>query len=166
MSRMRTSCASFSCARPAIRRACSIGVRGSSSPFLLATSVATVQAADLDFPSDGLWHQPCNRFSVGYPLPDLARRNLRRLDLERDDPVAVALEIGRWITRARPHGKPHPAQDLVRLLPAREVRALVRADYAVRVAEAPAAPRVGGASAGLVPDLARPRRQRGPLAGA
>ena len=41
MSRMRTSCASFSWARPAIRRACSIGVRGSSSPFLLATSVAT-----------------------------------------------------------------------------------------------------------------------------
>src|SRR5947207_14411249 len=120
MSRMRTSCASFSCARPAIRRAYSIGVRGSSSPFLLATSVATVQAADLDFPSDGLWNQPCNRFSVGYPLPDLARRDLRRYELERNDPVAVALEIGRRVSRASAHGEPHPPQDLLRLLPARE----------------------------------------------
>src|SRR5690348_10778818 len=111
MSRMRTSCASFSWARPAIRRACSIGVSGSSGPFPIATSVA-VQAALLDFPGDRAGNQSADSLAARDTLTHLARRDVRRFELEAENTVAVALQVGRRVARARPHGEANPAQDL------------------------------------------------------
>ena len=140
---MRTSCASLSWARPAIRRACSIGVRGSSSPFLLATSVA-VEAALLDFPEDGFRNQSADRLALRDSFTQVTGGDGGRVELEAENAVAVALEVGRWVARPRADREADPAQDLVRLIPVREVTALVGSDDEDRVAETAAADRVGG----------------------
>src|SRR6478736_438037 len=100
MSRMRTSCASFSWARPAIRRACSMGVRGSSGPFLLASSVA-VEPALFDFPEDGDRNHSGDGIAPREALTNAAGGDVRRVELERQDAVAVALEVRRRVARAR-----------------------------------------------------------------
>src|SRR5690348_9483862 len=137
MSRMRTSCASFSWARPAIRRACSSGVRVSSGPLGLVISVAAVEAELTDRDRDGRRHELVDWLAARDSRPNLGRRHGRGLEVEREHPVAVALEIRGRIARARPDGQPYPAQYLVRLLPAREGRALVGSDDEDRFAEAP-----------------------------
>src|SRR5438105_8223667 len=101
MSSMRTSCASFSCARPAIRRACSIGVSGSSGPFLLASSVAAVEAALLDLPSNARRDQVVDPLPARKPLAHVAGGDLRRSELEADDAVAVALQVRRRVAGSR-----------------------------------------------------------------
>src|SRR6059058_1176409 len=116
MSRMRTSCASFSWARPAIRRACSIGVRGSSDPFLLATSVA-VEVAPLDFPEDSFRNQSGDSLALRDSFAHVAGGDVGRVELEAENAVAVALEVGWWESRPRADGEADPAQDLARLLP-------------------------------------------------
>src|ERR671926_1508073 len=112
MSRMRTSRASFSWARPAMRRACSSGVRVSSGPSGFRPSVAAVKAEPGDLCGDAGRHQRVDGLPPGNSFPDLAGRHVRRVELEREDAVAVALEVGRSIARARADGEPDPAQDL------------------------------------------------------
>ena len=133
---MRTSCASLSWARPAIRRACSSGVSVSSSPRRFALSVAAVEAVLLDRARDRGRDEPVDRLAPGDPLAHLARRDRRRGELEGQHAVAVALEVGRRVARARADREPNVAQHLVRLLPGREGGALVGADDEDRVAEA------------------------------
>src|SRR5215471_2388646 len=99
MSRMRTSCASFSWARPAIRRACSSGVRVFSSPLGIETSVAAVEAELADRGRDGLRYEVLNRLAASYSCPNLRRRHARRVEVEREHPVAVAFEVGRRVAR-------------------------------------------------------------------
>src|SRR3954447_5531543 len=125
MSRMRTSWASFSWARPAIRRACSSGVRVSSSPLRVAISVAAVEAVLFDRAGDSRGDKLVDRFAARDPPAHLARRDRRRGELEGQDAIAVALEVGRRVARARADGEAHVAQDLVGPLPGRESRALV-----------------------------------------
>src|ERR1044072_7649551 len=142
MSRMRTSCASFSWARPALRRGGSSGVRVLSGPLGFALSVATVEAGLVERGRDRGWHEAFDGFSPWEALADLIGRDRRRGQLERQHPLAVALEVRRRIARARADGEAHPAEHLVGLLPGREGGALVRADDEDRVAEAAPAPRV------------------------
>src|SRR5215212_10822284 len=104
MSRMRTSSASFSWARPAMRRACSSGVRVSSSPLGIARSVAAVEAELRDRTVDCLGDQLVDRLAVSHSLTHVAGGHGRRIELERDDAVAVALEIRRGVARARADG--------------------------------------------------------------
>src|SRR5262245_36879796 len=136
MSRMRTSCASFSWARPAIRRACSSGVRVFSSPLGIRTSVAAVEAELADRVFDGRRDELLDRLASWYSCPNLGRRHVGRVEVEGKHPIGVALEVRRRVPRACPDAEAHPAQDLVRLLPTREGRALVGADDEDRVAEA------------------------------
>src|SRR5689334_24370904 len=93
MSRMRTSFASFSWARPAIRRACSSGVRVSSGPLGLVISVAAVEAELTDRGRDGRRHELVDWLAARDSRPNLGRRHRRGLEVEREHPVAVALEI-------------------------------------------------------------------------
>src|SRR4051812_19396107 len=157
---MRTSCASFSWARPAIRRACSIGVRGSSNPFLLATSVA-IEAAPLDFPEDSFRNQSGDRLALRDSFAHVAGGDVGRLELEAENAVAVACEVWRWVARPRADREADPAQDLGRLLPAWKVTALVGADDEDRVTEAAAANRVDGERVCIDVDGGRKAVERG-----
>src|SRR3954447_22218435 len=159
MSRMRTSCASFSWARPAIRRACSIGVRGSSNPFLLATRVA-IEAAPLDFPEDGFRNQSGDRLALRDSFAHVAGGDVGRLELEAENAVAVAREVWRWVARPRADRETDPAQDLSRLLPAWKVTALVGADDEDRVTEAGPADRVDGERVCIDVDVGRKAVER------
>src|SRR6266480_2847533 len=105
MSRMRTSSASFSWARPAMRRACSSGVRVSSSPLGIARSVATVESELRNLPLDGFWDELADRLAASDPLPHLTRGHRRRGELEGDDPVVEALEIRRRVARTGSDGQ-------------------------------------------------------------
>src|SRR3954466_6474659 len=140
MSRMRTSCASFSWARPAIRRACSIGVRGSAKPFPLSTSVY-IEAAPLDFPEDSFRNQSGDRLARRDSFAHVAGGDVGRLELEAENAVAGAPEVWRWVARPWAPRETDPAQDLAGLLPAWKVPALVGADDEDRVAEGAAANR-------------------------
>src|SRR3954453_24120269 len=156
---MRTSCASFSWARPAIRRACSIGVRGSSNPFLLVTSVA-VEAAPLDFPEDSLRNQSGDRLALRDSFAHVAGGDVGRVELEAENSVAVAREVWRWVARPCADRETDPAQDLARLLPAWKVTALVGADDEDRVADVAAADRVDGERACIDVDVGRKAVER------
>src|SRR3954453_8991661 len=101
MSRMRTSCASLSWARPAMRRACSIGVRVFSSPLGCRLSVATVEAETLDRGGHRRWHRAVARLSASNALANLAGRDRRRLPLEAEHAVAVTAKGGEGEARAR-----------------------------------------------------------------
>src|SRR3954471_19623138 len=107
---MRTSCASLSWARPAIRRACSSGVRVSSSPLGIAISVAAVEAMPADRGLDRRWDEPLDRLPVGDPLAHLAGGDRRRGELEGQDAVAGALEVRRRVAGAGADGEAHVAQ--------------------------------------------------------
>src|SRR5215207_6566503 len=133
MSRMRTSSASFSWARPAMRRACSSGVRVSSSPLGIVRSVATVEAEPRNLPLHGFGYQLPNRLAAGDPVTDLTRGHGRRAQLERGHPVAEALEIRRRVTGTRADGQLHRAEHPLRILPPGERPALVGADDEDRV---------------------------------
>src|SRR5205823_6025964 len=102
----------------------------------VAISVAAVQAEVANRVGDRTRNEIVDRFSPRHAVANLARGDGWRGELERDDAVAVALAGGGRVARARADGEAYPAQHLVRLLPGREVRALVAADDEQRVAEA------------------------------
>src|SRR3954463_14331312 len=108
MSRMRTSCASLSWARPAMRRACSIGVRVFSSPLGCRLSVATVEAETLDRGGHRRWHQVVDRLSASHARATLGGGARRRPELEAEPAVAEAAEGGGGEARARAAREPHP----------------------------------------------------------
>src|SRR4051795_11344388 len=95
MSRMRTSCASLSWARPAMRRACSIGVRVFSSPLGCPLSVAAVEVETLDRGGHRGWHQGLDRPSPDEALPTPAGWHGCRHELEAKQAIAVTAEVGR-----------------------------------------------------------------------
>src|SRR6185436_8176211 len=133
---MRTSCASLSWARPAIRRACSSGVRVSSSPLAVVVSVAAVEAVLLDRACNSRRDEPVQRLAACDPLAHLGRGDGRRGELEGQDAVAVMVEVGRRMAGTCADCEAYVAQHLVGVLPGREGRALVAADDEDRVPEA------------------------------
>src|SRR2546421_9017680 len=84
MARMRTACASLLWARPAMRRACSSGVRAGSGPFF-AASLAAVEA-EL---GDRLRHRGRDEIVDGlaprHAVAHVARRDRQRLHLQKTD---------------------------------------------------------------------------------
>src|SRR5438270_1674409 len=106
MSRMRTSCASLVWARPAMRRACSSGVRAGSGPFF-AASLAAVEA-EL---GDRFGHRGRDEIVDGlaprHEVAHVARGDRQRLDLEEADAVRSSealehtVEALSWISRPR-----------------------------------------------------------------
>src|SRR5207248_3282229 len=127
----------------------------------VAVSVAAVQAEVANRLGDRGRNEVVNRLSPRNAVANLAGRDRGRGELERNDAVAVALEIGGRIARAGADGEAHPAQNLVGLLPARKGRALVGADDEERIAEAAAADRVDGEGVVVQLDLGREIGERG-----
>src|SRR6266536_3190170 len=148
MSRITTSCASFSWARPAMRRACSIDVSVSSDPLGCGRSVATslgvaIEAERLDHLGDGRGNGSVDRLGTRNALADVARRDRQRLDLEELDTIGPR-ELGEnrveAVTRIpRPGGDCElgPSNHAFRVLPCEEVAELVRTDEEDRVVPAP-----------------------------
>src|SRR6266550_7497338 len=92
MSRMTTSCASFSWARLAMRRACSRDVSVASAPFGLRPKCSPVLAISvepegLDQLGHGRRYDPVDRLASADAVTDLARRDRHRLDLEQLDAI-------------------------------------------------------------------------------
>src|SRR6266545_27110 len=141
MSRMTTSLASLSWARPAIRRACSSGVSRS------------------DLRVDGRGHEPVDRLAPSNALPDLLRGDGHRLDLEEEDPLGAGkagedvVELPPGIAGTARDAQPRELEDRVRLLPLREVGELVGADQKDGVVPAPLAEHVDGACVAVELDL-------------
>src|ERR671937_682387 len=130
MSRITISSASFSWARPAMRRACSSGVRVGSGPCASRRSLATgcrrsVQAKLVDHARDGRWDELVDRLAP----PRV------------EQPLEARVEPLPRIARARRDAELHLAQHALRILPCREVAELVRADEEDRVAVAAAGDR-------------------------
>src|SRR5919198_1607138 len=140
MSRITTSCASLSWAITAIRRACSSGVRESSSPFGCGRSVAAVEAALSDQLGDPRRNQTVDRLTARDALTDVARRDGPRLDLEEQhafgmgEPVERRVEAIARVSRTRCDAQTRELEDALRILPGREVTELVGADQEQRVA--------------------------------
>src|SRR5437867_10731257 len=138
MSRITTSRASLSWAMPAMRRACSSGVSGSSNPFLDA-SVAAVQALLRDQPCHRGRNQTIDVFAPLDTVANVARRDVDRLDLEEEHALGPrelhedVVEPFARIPRSRGHGEPRLVEHALRILPGREVTELVRADHEDRV---------------------------------
>src|SRR5919201_1610612 len=152
MSRITISSASFSWARPAMRRACSSGVRVGSGPCASRRSLATgcrrsVQAKLVDHARDGRWDELVDRLAALDTATDLVGRDIVRRDLEELDPIRLRqpledrVEPLPRIARARRDAELHLAQHALRILPCREVAELVRADEEDRVAVAAAGDR-------------------------
>src|SRR6266581_3803799 len=114
MSRMTTSCASLSWAMPAMRRACSSGVR--------AGMLAAVEAKSLDQFSDRRGNETFDRLAARDTVADASRRDRQGLDLEEQDAL-WPLEVGEHLVEliARIAGpcsncKSRVLEDRVRLL--------------------------------------------------
>src|SRR5438270_282908 len=158
MSRMRTSFASLLWARPAMRRACSSGVRAGSGPFF-AASLAAVEAEPRDLGGHGPRHQVVDRLTPRDPVAHLAGRDRYGLELEEADalrvlePLEHAIEPLARIARTGGDGDRRELKDAVRVLPVEEVAELVGADQEHGVAEAAvgAVDAVGRAAVGARP---------------
>src|SRR5919109_1343814 len=81
MSRMTTSRANLSWAMPAIRRACSSGVR--------AGMLATVEAKLGDQRGDRRWDEVVDRLLARDTRAHLARRDVERFDLEEEHAFGI-----------------------------------------------------------------------------
>src|SRR4051794_10390700 len=127
MSRMRTSSASFSWARAAMRRAC-------SSESKLRLSVEMVLA---DEGCDGRGDEAVRRLA----RPDRRRRCPVRLDFEEMDALGPAQAFEDGVeplareTGPGADGELGQVEDRVRLLPRREVAELVGAEHEQRLVE-------------------------------
>src|SRR5581483_5288507 len=91
MSRMTTSRASLSWARPAMRRACSSDVSrfrllDGTNPSL---AIASVEPTTRDLGRDRRGNEPVDRLATRDASPDLARGHVERLDLEELDAVCA-----------------------------------------------------------------------------
>src|SRR5947209_15046711 len=141
MSRMRTSFASLLWARPAMRRACSSGVRAGSGPFF-AASLAAVEAELRDLGGHRGRHQVVDRLTPHHPVAHLAGRDREGLDLEEADalrmvePLEHAVEPLARVARAGGHRDRREVEDAVRVLPVEEVAELVGAEQENHVDEA------------------------------
>src|SRR5919197_1964288 len=150
MSRMRTSCASLLWARPAMRRACSSGVRAGSGPFF-AASLAAVEAELVDLGGHGGRHQIVDRLALRDSLAHLAGRDRDGLEPEEADalralePLEHAVEPLARVARTGAHRDRSELEDAVRVFPIQEVRELVRADQEHRIVEAAVPEHVDGA---------------------
>src|SRR5262249_12720767 len=146
MSRMTTSRASFSWARPAMRRACSSVVSLFGLPLGSAASLAgrpggSVEASALDRRGDRRRGGPVDRLAARDALPDLARRDRHGPDLEEEHAL--------WTRQLREHGiealprvagpscnpQAGEVEHAVGVLPAEEVGELVGADEEDRLGE-------------------------------
>src|SRR2546423_13048238 len=98
MSRMTTSCASFSCARPAMRRACSSDVSVASNPSRTAKCSRllrlSIEPERLDQLRHGRRNEAVDRLAPRDAPADVARGDRQGLPLEE--------------LRAPPPREPHP----------------------------------------------------------
>src|SRR5215203_4958935 len=130
-----TSSASFSCARAAMRRACSSEVSVGERPFEFARSLATlrgrlrvaVDAEALDLPCDLGRDEVVDRLACRDPGPDLAGRDRPLLD-----PQHLDVPLGRLEPRPGTDDDPGQPAHLARFPPAREALPLVAAENEVR----------------------------------
>src|SRR5215831_13423963 len=161
MSRITTSRASFSWARPAMRRACSSDV----SRFRLlrwiqaSLTVAPVEPKRRDLGRDSGRNEPVDRLAARDPLANVARRHVQRLDLEEGHTVWT-LERGEHAVEAllretRPGRDTEAGQveNAVRLLPGQEIGELVGSDQEDRFVEPVLAEHVHGARVRVALDL-------------
>src|SRR3989442_6673994 len=145
MSRMTTSCASFSWARLVMRRACSRDVSVASDPFGLGRSVARavpVEPKGLDQLRDGWRQQPVDRLAAGDVIGNVTGRDRHRLDLEELDPLgtgeSLQYRLEPFARIAGTGGDPESGEleHGIGLLPRQELGERVRADDEDRVAPA------------------------------
>src|SRR5262245_44597807 len=99
MSRITTSSASFSCARAAMRRACSSGLSVGSVSFVRVRSQCipsprTVQTPLPDQAGDGVGDEAVDRLPGGHGSANVPGSGRIRGDLEVDDAVVLALLTG------------------------------------------------------------------------
>src|SRR6266516_3469203 len=150
MSRMTTSCASFSWARPAIRRACSSDVKGANRSLAGALAVS-VQAPRLDQLGDAGRNDVLDRLSAAHPIPEVLRRDRQRFDLEElhafgmHQPLENMFEPVMRKAGPRRHRQSGSRDDGIRVLPRQEVPELVGTDEEDRVAPAAGLQHVYGA---------------------
>src|SRR5919201_94948 len=156
MSRMTTSCANLSWAMPAMRRACSSGVR--------AGMLAAVEAVSLDQLGDGRRDESLDRLTARDAVTDVARSDRKRLDLEEQD-VLRTLELGKDLVEAlariagpRRNREPRALEDRIRLLPIVEVGELVCTDQDERIVPPARAQHVDRALIGIELDLVLGKR--------
>src|SRR6266550_1270986 len=97
MSRMRTSLASFSWARSAIRRACSRGVRLGKGPRSLGIRVSPVEAGDLDLAGDGVWNHSRDRFAARRTFAHRRRGDIDGRDFEELDAIGALQRGEDWL---------------------------------------------------------------------
>src|SRR6187431_299761 len=138
MSRMVTSVASLSWARPAMRCACSSGVSGSPAPGRRASrfegTTVAIEPNLLDHACDGRRDEAVDRLAAGDARSQVAGGDRDRLELEEGDAIGVlearADVLEPVVRDARPgrDGESHVVEDAVRLAPGREVGELVRAE--------------------------------------
>src|ERR671936_2569471 len=131
MSRMTTSRANLSWAMPAMRRACSSGVR--------AGMLAAVQRKLRDQLRNGGRHQAVDRLSTRDAFPHLARGNRPGADLEEQHafrPLELLEHGVEPFARIAGSGRNREARELehgLRFFPAGELAELVRADQEQRI---------------------------------
>src|SRR5919197_1451077 len=127
MSRITTSCASLSWAMPAMRRACSSGVSGSSVPFCSARSVASVQPLLRDQLCHCGRHETADILPARDALADVARRDRERLDLEEEHALGPrqlfedVVEPLAWIAGASRNTEARAVEHALGVLPGEEV---------------------------------------------
>src|SRR5713101_7539958 len=150
MSRITTSWASLSCARLAMRRACSRDVSVASAPFRYdSQSLAVpIEPESRDQLGDGRRHEPVDRFSTADAVPDLLRRDRHRLDLEELDAVRArkSLQDRVQTLRRKPRSgrntDPRECEHALGILPREEVRELIGPDEKQRFEPPPRAEHV------------------------
>src|SRR5438445_328095 len=133
MSRITTSLASFSWARPAMRRACSSDVsrfrllRRATAASLAAPPAPPIEPEPLDLGGHRRGDETVDRLATRHAVADPPRGDVDRLDLEERHPVGPG-DLGQHPLQpvARIAGpcrdtEPRELEHAVRVLPAQEV---------------------------------------------
>src|SRR5437763_3018482 len=129
---MTTSCASFSWARPAMRRAGSSDVKTCAK--CSRASQASIEPERLDQLRNRVRNQVVDQLAARDALANFARRDRQRLDLEELDALRTRelrqhrIEAVARVARARPDGQTRPRDHSFRVLPRQDVTELVGAD--------------------------------------
>src|SRR4029453_19373434 len=126
---------------------------GASTRNSLADASLAIQPERTDELRDRRRDELCDRLAGGNAPAHLARRDVRRVELELEHAVAVAAEIGFRIPGASPHAERHVLQHLVGVLPGVESPGLVGAEDEDGVVEPASTHGVHGVWMGLELDM-------------
>src|SRR5438105_972632 len=161
---MTTSWASFSWARPAMRRACSSEVK-TCAKCSHASSVS-IEPERLDQLRDCGRHEVVDRFAACDSFADVAGRDRQRLELEKLDALRTgefcehSVEPVAGIARACRNAEARTRDHALRILPGEEVAELVGTDQEQRFVPATGGEHVDRPLVGVALDLAL--REGGP----